>query len=314
MIFQRRLVRGLLPVGQIHDQFLRVSQLKRPHRQVQRMTAEIGEAAVAEVEPVAPLVGVVNVFLVRTHRRRPNPQVPVEIGGNRILPLGASFGSFDANAPDIHLGDFPQRARLDNFDAPPQRFAGAPLVPHLRHHLAAADQLAQRPGLSHAVRQRLLAINILARPDERPAQRRMPMVRRGNQHRIETRRLLQQFPVVFICLDVLGAGVGPVPFLPGLFDHRRIRIAERHEIDAGSQQRPHIPASLPAAPDDGEIEFAVGRRRVGGAAQDRRGGNGRRAESRRGGGEKVSARGTDRVDDFCVLVFLLHCFFPRLPR
>ena len=51
--------------------------------------------------------------------------------------------------------------------------------------LQAAGQLAEFAGLGHAVRQRLLAVDVLADLHERLAERGVPMVGRGDQHGVE---------------------------------------------------------------------------------------------------------------------------------
>ena len=93
----------------LSDKPLGVAQVQRPHRQVDGVAAEVGQAAVAEVEPPAPAEGMIDVFLEGAHGRRPDPQVPVEARRNGIFARGAAFVGVDADAPLVDLADLAQR-------------------------------------------------------------------------------------------------------------------------------------------------------------------------------------------------------------
>src|SRR5205823_674264 len=101
--------------------------------------------------PAAPVVGMIDLLLEGAHRRRPDPQIPVEARGYGVLARRAPFVSVDADAPVVDLADLSQATGLDDLHAPAQRLAGAALVPHLRYDLAAAGQLAQLARLRDAV-------------------------------------------------------------------------------------------------------------------------------------------------------------------
>jgi hypothetical protein len=156
---------------------------------------------------------------------------------SEIRERGQSLKYFNARIDRVDLANLAQRAGLDDFGAASQRGTVAALVTHLGHHLAAAGQLAELAGLSHAVRQRLLAVDVLADLHERLAQRGVPMVGRGDQYGVEARGVFEQPAVVVECLGILGRlaarlqGVGP-----GLLDLRWIRIAQGYEVRAAGQQ------------------------------------------------------------------------------
>ena len=98
--------------------------------------------------------------------------------------------------------------------------AGAALVAHLGDDLAGARQLAEFAGFGHAVRQRLLAVDVLAGLHERLAQGGVPVVGRADQHGVEARRVVEQPAIVFIRLGVLGRlAAGLQGIGPGLVDH-----------------------------------------------------------------------------------------------
>jgi len=181
----------------------------------------------------------------------------------------------------IDLADLAQRAGLDDLRTAAERRAGAALVAHLGDDVAGPRQFAKFAGFGHAVRQRLLAVNVLAGFHERLAQGSMPVVRRGDQDGVEAGCVVEQSTIVFICLGILGrvaAGVQGVG--PGLVDHCRIRIAQGHQIRAAGQQALHYAASLPAAADQREVQLAVGGCRFGlGTRQDQRPAEHRRPQS-----------------------------------
>lgn len=60
-------------------------QIQRPKGKVIPVTPQIGHGAIAEIPPPVPLgTGKINV-VIRPHRRRPDPEIPVEMSRNRHL-------------------------------------------------------------------------------------------------------------------------------------------------------------------------------------------------------------------------------------
>src|SRR5437867_11099846 len=94
-------------------------------------------------------------------RRGTEPQVPIGTGGrgraSRELAAAVSRGD-----PDVAFGDFADRARFSELDDAAIVVAGVNLRPHLRDELLLLGQLGQRAGLENRMRERLLAIDVLA--------------------------------------------------------------------------------------------------------------------------------------------------------
>ena len=93
-------------------------------------------------------------------RRRAQPQVPVHmVGLGRFLQFAA--GIVDAH-PHMRFAYRPNRAGLHQFDHAPVIVAGMDLRSHLRHQALLGRQFGERAGFQHCMRERLLAVHMLA--------------------------------------------------------------------------------------------------------------------------------------------------------
>ena len=79
--------------------------------------------------------------------------------------------------PDVHVAHRADGAGLDQLDDPSVVVSGVDLGAHLGRHLGLAGGLADDPGLPDAVRQRLLAVDVLAELEARAAWRRRACAR-----------------------------------------------------------------------------------------------------------------------------------------
>src|SRR5213592_3307858 len=90
------------------------SQVERPLDEVDEVAAEIAEGAGAVVPELSPLERM-HAFAVGPLRRGAEPEVPIETGGRGRArrELAAAIGRGN---PDVTLGDFADRAGLDQLD------------------------------------------------------------------------------------------------------------------------------------------------------------------------------------------------------
>ena len=104
----------------------------------------------------------------------------------------------------VDLADLAQRAGLDHLGAAASEALALPWLPIWVTTFEVRGQLAQFAGFGNAVRQRLFAVDVLADLHERLAERGVPVVGRGDQHRVEAGRILEQLAIVVVRLGVLG--------------------------------------------------------------------------------------------------------------
>ena len=152
-------------------------QLQRPEGQVDPVAAEVAHRAVAEIPPAIPLgPGQVDV-VERPRRRRTEPQVPVDAGGNGVHGLGAVLHEHDvlellglglggvpapgARHPDVALADRADGAGLHELDDAAVVVAGVDLRAHLRDDAGLRGGLADDARLLDVVGERLLAVDVL---------------------------------------------------------------------------------------------------------------------------------------------------------
>src|SRR2546428_10936985 len=94
-----------------------MTQIERPERRVDDVAAHIPQSALAEIPPAAQFERMIR-LMIRSHRRRADPQVPVNAAGDRWCVGGAA----DALRPDravgprVNLAHRAEDARLNPFD------------------------------------------------------------------------------------------------------------------------------------------------------------------------------------------------------
>jgi len=230
---------------------LRVPQPERPEREVHVMAAKVAERPAAEVPPSSPLAGQV-ARMVRPMRRRAEPQVPVQVLRHGRGLCRALVATVAGTGPDVDLVDGADRTGPDEFHDPPVVVAGVNLGADLGGHLLLAGQVRHDPRLLDRVRQRLLAVDVLAHPKGHGRGRGMRVVRRRDDDGVDAAVHLAKHPAevsVAFGLGVLLGGLGKVMF---------VHIAEGDDVLAADA------AQVGPAPaghaDDGDGEFLVGRR------------------------------------------------------
>src|SRR5437868_15526525 len=90
------------------------------------VTAEIPHNAAAKRPPAPPtrrqITGV-----IRTHLRRPQPQVPIQTLGHRRVVMRARLRPIAAIKPDMRLANLPEYTAPSQFDGAAQFAIGGPL-------------------------------------------------------------------------------------------------------------------------------------------------------------------------------------------
>ena len=268
-------------------------QLQRPEGQVAVVAEEITQRAVAERPPVAPVEWHVPV-MIRSEGRRPEPEVPVErvghggrfLGGVRLLDIDR-FGRPVEFRSQPHV-DFPDRAdgaRTDKLDDAAVIRSGMNLRAHLRGPLVFVGDLGQDAGFADRVRQRLLAVAVLAHPHRHRGGRRVDMIGRTHHDGVDLAvHLLEHLAEVAIPLGL------------GELLHRRLAapvvdVAEGHDILAGAVA--DVPTTLPSHANPGNREFLV----WGLVLRDCRQGQGRQPGGGRYAEHFAAMEATDRTHD-----------------
>src|SRR5687768_14396814 len=123
--------------------------------------------------------------IVLALRRRPEPEVVIELGGarrrvGRRVRLGA------ARLPDVHAGDPPELpGPYDLDDAPVVRQVVVNMVAHLADALVSRRRVRHRAPFRDAVTQRLLDEDVLSRLERTDGGNRVPVVRRDDHDRVD---------------------------------------------------------------------------------------------------------------------------------
>ena len=155
--------------------------------------------------------------------------------------------------PRVDLGHVADRPIVQPLLQQAHRLEGLPLVAHLRHDLVAARSLGDGPRLEHGVRQRLLAVHVLAGLQGGHRDHGVRVVRRRDHHRVDALLLLEHHAVVGVegRLWVERPRLGRV----GLVD-----VAERDDVLALA--RLEVGATHPADADRSDVQLVAGRLRA----------------------------------------------------
>ncbi len=104
--------------------------------------------------------------------------------------------------PAVDLADLADRAVADQLDDPPRAVKGVPLIAHLRDDIHLAGDFAHPPRLVNRMRERLLAIDVLAHPHGQHAGRGVVMVGSRDDDRVDVLALFEHLAVIFVLGNV----------------------------------------------------------------------------------------------------------------
>ena len=129
------------------------------------------------------------------------------------------------------------------------------LIAHLGGHLVLLGRLGHQPGLPNRVRQRLLAIDVLAHPHGPHRRVAVSMIGRGNRHRVEAFFLVQHDAEIAIYLGVRIDDRGIVLPLPSA---SVIHVAKRRNRPSGGIHTADLTPTLAPDPDTAHVDPIVG--------------------------------------------------------
>ena len=171
----------------------------------------------------------------------------------------------------MRLGDVADESRLDPLSEVANRVIGMPLVHRLRDEVRILLRRREhRVHLVEALAERLLALHVLAAPKALHRHRRVPVVGRPDQHRVDvTVQRIQHLPVVRVELDARMLRAHSIATL-------QVDVAEPDELRARAFQSVDVRARTPTAANRNHLYGFVGT--IGGRAsrEDHRESEGRR--------------------------------------
>ena len=154
----------------------------------------------------------------------------------------------------MNLTHVAQRASLDQLDSAAQAGVRATLRAHLRGHFRSGGHSANHAGFVHRMRQRLLAIHVLAQLHRHHRGGRVAVVGRADHDGVDILSLVEHLAKVAIAR---GLGIR----LERLGGAALIDVAQRHDVLAGNVRQ--VAGSLAAGADDGDVQRFAGRLRFG---------------------------------------------------
>src|SRR5947208_7652755 len=147
------------------------------------MDAVIAQFAVSKVPEPVPIV-VNQVLMIRLHRGRADPQVPIEPGG-RFLRLLEADRVAVSGEEKIGLVNIPDFAGVDQLDGLAEAAPPAPLRPAGRDPLVLAGGLDEPGAFPHVVRNGLFHVDVFAGLHGPDRGQCVPMVGGGDGDRID---------------------------------------------------------------------------------------------------------------------------------
>ena len=205
-----------------------ILQLQRPERQVDHVAPHVAQGPVAEIPPVLPRHGSLREVagVIGPHRRRPDPQVPVQPLRHRGRLLRPARRTFDPLVhPNVGFPHRPDRPRSDQLDHAAVVVGGVDLRAHLGRHLHLLGRFPHHAGLVDRVGQRLLAIDVLAPLHGRDAGQGVGVLGGADGHRVDVLLVEHLAPV--------GVGLGLGMPLGGLGQVVVIHVAQGDDVLAG---------------------------------------------------------------------------------
>ena len=137
------------------------------------------------VVPEVPPVEREAVGVERPLRGGAEPEVVVAARRAGRASGGLAQAAAVGGHPDPRLADLAQHARADDLDDPVIVLAGVDQVAHLGDALGLLGRVDHRPALGDPVRQRLLAIDVLAGLAGEDGRDRVPVVGRGDDDGVD---------------------------------------------------------------------------------------------------------------------------------
>src|SRR6266446_6901879 len=236
------------------------------------MAAKVGQRPAAEIPLFVPARALVDVVgMVRTLRRRPQPQVPVQVIRNRDGLFGPIAVTPNPRRPDVNFADRPNGTGLDAFDHAPAVPVSVRLGTHLSSDLCLVSFASQEASFPNGMGKRLFAIDMLFQFECGQNGKSVSMVWGAHHHGVDVLAVVVQFAEIEILSRfrvTLSCSV-EISF---------VNVAQSHDVFAADFFQ--IVCAASANADDGQVELFVGGPLPGGtlrrsvpAQRQRRGGN-----------------------------------------
>ena len=233
--------------------------------------------------------------------RRAQPHIIIESFGNRHGRLRAGgWIHTEADFDGVQLSD---PAVANQFARPAPARIGTLLASHLKDAAIPADRIAQDTPFFDGQAERLLQKDILARLGRGDGRQHVPVVRRGNTHRIDI-LLGDQVSVITVAFAPFIVAAGSLPTIMGfdgflsVFNAIGIDIAHGNHLGLPeSQNLSHIVHAHP--PDTDKAERNPIARRLG--TQNRRRHDGRPQQNRSGRRNRRAFKKLPTSDNACLL-------------
>ena len=257
-----------------------VAELERGEDGVEQVAAEVAHGAASEVDPVAPLEGVIHIRRKLARGRAAEPEVPIDAGGHGgrggrgghagILVTGVRM-------PGMHGEDLADTAGLDELHAGAVFLGGVDLIAHLGADLRLGGLQAELPGFPDGMCERLLAIDVLAEAHGGHGGQGMHVVRRRDGDGIKAVAELGEH------LPPVGEVRDPRVTFVDLGEASGVDIAQADEAGLGVRGALiDVGVAFAIHPDRGDLDLRV---KVAGADDGREGERGQRS-----GAQEITTR------------------------
>ena len=232
------------------------AELEGAEDRIKNVDRHVAHRAAAEVVPAPPVAGVVLIGAVEALGRRAEPQVPVEV--SRLRPRGRlrAVVAPGLAAPRVRFADLADDPALNELHRRAVLRVGVDLRAHLRdeRRMGRGDG-AELTGFVDIVRQRFLAVDMLAVVEGRHRRRGVGVVGGGDMDGVDRAgELVEHLPEV-------GEPLRPFVDLTGGGKVAGVDIAQRYHLDVRmGGERGEIGPPHAADTDPGQTELVVGGR------------------------------------------------------
>ena len=219
---------------------------------MQDVAGHVAQRTRTEIPPAAEIPRGID-RVVGTHRRRPDEGVPVERLGHALVV----FGTHQPLRPDRAVGEGLDLAHLADFAVPypfadlAHAFGRSALVAHLRGYLVLGGQFGQQTRFVDRVRQRFLAIDVLAGRNGVGRDDRVGVVGRSHHDRIG------RFEHLVVHAAVIVVAFGRRVTLEDMLRVFPVDVAQADDVLAFKALQYRSAATADA--DTQDIEFVAGR-------------------------------------------------------
>ena len=224
------------------------AQPEHPPHHVEHVDAHVPDDAVAVLHERPPAAGVGD-RVIRTHRSRAGPHLPVEVVG-RVRVRRIRIVAHVIVAIDLDHRDLAELPLADDLVARLDQVGRAPaLGAHLDDALVFPRRGQHGLALGHVHADRLLDVDVGPGFDGGDHRQRVPVVGRGDQDDVQV-LLLEHLAIVGIGARGLLRGLARGGHLGGMGEHLLVDVAEGNDLDRSDLDQPEqVGLAVPAGAD-----------------------------------------------------------------